>query len=99
MKRFLKKDIAALAEKALNAGNPYYRTHPECDRAELDAEYIKTASKDIECGYRDRMVGYYDKWYRYNRADEGRAYDLGVRKAVETEGCADGMRIIEDAYV
>ena len=94
MKRLLKATIAELAKKALDAGNPYYRTHPNELPEKLDKDYLETASKDILFGYRDRMVGYYDKWYRYNRADEGRAYDLGVRRAADTEGCAQEMRII-----
>lgn len=94
MRKLGKDAIKELAMTALERGNPYYRTHPRDDRAELDAEYLKTASKDVEFGYRDRMVGYYDKWYRYNRADEGRAYDLGVRRAACTNGCEPEMRII-----
>lgn len=38
--------------------------------------------KDFEAGYRDRKAHYYDKWYRYNRWDEGKAYDDGCQKAV-----------------
>ena len=39
--------------------------------------------KDKQKGYEDRMAGYYDKWYRYNRLDEGKAYDEGQRQAIE----------------
>ena len=40
--------------------------------AELNVkgEALKTAERDITIGYRDRLVGYYDKWYRYNRKDQ-----------------------------
>ena len=30
---------------------------------------------DYEFGQRDAKVGVYDKWYRYNRRDDGRDYD------------------------
>lgn len=33
--------------------------------------------KDIEQGMQDCKVGIYDKWYRYNRQDDGQAYDAG----------------------
>lgn len=32
---------------------------------------IKEKTSDEARGYRDRKAGYYDKWFRYNRADEG----------------------------
>ena len=63
-------------------------------KKELDAEYIVVAGKDIEQGFKERMVGYYDKWYRYNRADEGRAYDMGVKLATKEDGCKGEMIII-----
>lgn len=33
---------------------------------------------DYRMGYQDRMNHIYDKWYRYNRADDGAEYDRGV---------------------
>lgn len=36
---------------------------------------------DFEYGYRDGKLGTYDKWYRYNRKDEGKEYDMGIKKA------------------
>lgn len=33
--------------------------------------------KDYEAGKQDHKAGYYDKWYRWNRKDDGEAYDLG----------------------
>ena len=66
-------------------------------KAELDVEYLKTLEKDIKAGYHDRKVGYYDKWYRYNRYDEGRGYDAGVRMAVEEINCPVEFHIIEVA--
>lgn len=52
--------------------------------SELQAMREETARKDEKMGYNDRRVGIYDKWYRYNRADEGAAYDRGQRKAVDS---------------
>ena len=112
MKPITKAQIAELAAKALASGNPYIKAsvrymvdktpmfiHPSgtMTQEEIDAAYISTASKDIRFGYEARKVGYYDKWYRYNRADEGRAYDLGVRLAANTPGCPDEFHIIECA--
>ena len=50
--------------------------------------------KDKQRGYEDRMSGYYDKWYRHNRLDEGNAYDEGVRLAAKEIDCAESMYII-----
>ena len=38
---------------------------------------INTIIRDFENGQRDKVAGYYDKWYRYNRRDAGEAYDNG----------------------
>ena len=38
---------------------------------------------DIEAGQRDGKTGVYDKWYRYNRADDGEAYDIGIALAMK----------------
>ena len=59
-------------------------------------EYVKDAIyRDEERGFKDRMNGYYDKWYRYNRRDEGAAYDKGVQRAVESGKCKGDVFIIE----
>lgn len=50
----------------------------------VEVEVDDTSNQDFEKGFRDRMAGYYDKWYRYNRQDSGQAYDRGVESAVET---------------
>lgn len=55
----------------------------------------ETAKKDEAAGYRDRKAGYYDKWYRYNRADNGAAYDSGCVRAVNEGKCADDFHNIE----
>jgi len=46
-------------------------------------------------GYKDRLAGYYDKWYRYNRADDGAAYDRGCVRAVDTGKCPERFTLIE----
>lgn len=51
--------------------------------------------KDEEAGYNDRVNGYYDKWYRYNRRDNGAAYDRGCVKAVDGGLCSDEFTLIE----
>lgn len=108
-----KSVVEELAQKAIMSGNPYKQKAVQfyvdmrpmylyvgcrMTEAEIDAEYIKTAKKDIENGYKERMVGYYDKWYRYNRADEGRAYDLGVRYAADQPKCSAEFNIIPCIY-
>ncbi len=109
MKRITKEQVKTLAERALESGNPYIKqavkfgigskilykyAGEEMTLDEINAAYIETASKDIRYGYEQRGIGYYDKWYRYNRADEGRAYDLGAALAARTSGCKEEMKII-----
>ena len=38
---------------------------------------MKFMKSDYEFGYRSGKAGYYDKWYRYNRKDDGAQYDRG----------------------
>lgn len=33
--------------------------------------------KDYEAGQRDCKAGIFDKWYRYNRKDDGAEYERG----------------------
>lgn len=54
---------------------------------------------DEEIGYRERLLGYYDKWYRYNRQDDGAAYDRGVQLAVESGKCPDHFTLIEASSI
>lgn len=45
---------------------------------QLEADRRKAvAQADFNIAKRDCKNGIYDKWYRYNRKDEGYAYDLG----------------------
>ena len=46
-------------------------------------------------GYNDRKAGYYDKWFRYNRKDDGALYDKGVVRAVDSGKCPDYFTLIE----
>ena len=73
----------------------YLYANQSLTREEIDAAYYETALKDIKNGFKERMVGYYDKWYRYNHADQGWAYDTGVRMAADTEECPVEFNIIE----
>lgn len=111
MKKLSNKKVRELALESLRYGNPYVDDSVEYFRGytpiylwkdgksysleELNEFYIETAMKDIRCGYNDRMVGFYDKWYRYNHSDEGRAYDFGVREALNTEKCKENVQYIE----
>jgi hypothetical protein len=45
----------------------------------------QTNVNDFNCGKRDKKGGYYDKWYRYNRKDDGAAYDAGFKSIVFTK--------------
>lgn len=114
MKKITIKEIEALAVEALACGNPYtvgvtsyikagvrvYRCFGSTyTAAELDAEYLKTAGKDIRAGYEQRAVNYYDKWYRYCRKDGGRAYDLGVQLAASRDTSGEPLNIIELAIL
>ena len=105
-----KARIEELAQKALAAGNPYKKVATRFflgqetrylawgevkTEKELDEDYLVSARHEIEQGYKERMVGYYDKWHRYTRADEGRAYDLGVKEAVNDPKCSEEFHIIE----
>jgi len=50
------------------------------------AYQMTTQEKDRRQGYKERKAGYYDKWYRYNRMDDGAAYDDGVKMAIDEMG-------------
>ena len=61
-------------------------------------EVMKMAKRimtDEERGYKDRLAGYYDKWFRYNRSDDGAAYDRGCVRAVDAGKCPDHFTMIE----
>ncbi len=57
-------------------------------------EIIASRESDEQKGYKERMAGYYDKWYRYNRKDDGAEYDRGVKRAVDSGRCQDSVTII-----
>ena len=109
MKKITKAQIEQFAKEALLRGNPYIKkairynignvamylyAGQSMTKEEIDTAYLETARKDVKHGYEERSVGYYDKWYRYSRADEGRAYDFGVRFAASIGGCPEDMQII-----
>ena len=55
----------------------------------------KTQNADRIKGRNDRLSGVSDKWYRYNRSDDGAAYDKGVVDAANSGKCPEHFRIIE----
>lgn len=61
----------------------------------VESEYNEIRAKDERIGYADRMVGVYDKWYRYHRSDDGAAYDKGVQRATRENNCPADCEIIE----
>lgn len=76
---------------------PYYLdkiTNNVLSLSDLTSLTTANYEKDEQKGYEDRMAGYYDKWYRYNRLDEGRAYDLGVQRALKDSKCPEEMIIV-----
>jgi hypothetical protein len=57
---------------------------------------MTTERKDETQGRKDRKAGFYDKWYRYNRTDDGAAYDRGCVSAVNSGTCpVDRFTLIE----
>jgi len=54
-----------------------------------------TAKKDEKRGYSDRKAGFCDKWFRYNRQDDGAAYDRGCLRAVDSGKCPEYFTLIE----
>ncbi len=62
-----------------------------------EQEYKDHLNKDYNAGFRDRCVGIYDKWYRYNRLDGGAAYDRGQKAAVDeySDKLPDSFTVIE----
>ena len=52
----------------------------------------RTSTRDYKSGERDAEGGFYDKWFRYNRIDEGAAYDAGFQFATKHP---NGCQIIE----
>lgn len=87
------------AVKLFVGGEPrYIWATEEYDENGIREAYIETAMKDIKNGYNERMTGWYDKWYRYNHADCGRAYDAGVKKACTMPKCEDVCNFIECEY-
>lgn len=44
---------------------------------------IENTRRFYEAGKRDCTAGIYDKWYRYNTYQDGRAYDIGWMEANE----------------
>lgn len=50
---------------------------------------------DFKQGLIDAKAGIYDKFYRYNREDDGLDYDRGWKAAVITGIASDELTIVE----
>lgn len=82
---------------AIDGREMYIYAGKSMTREQIDEAYVETAVKDIQKGFEERMSGYYDKWYRYERMDCGIAYDTGQHLAAEREKCPKQFRVIEIA--
>jgi hypothetical protein len=63
--------------------------------SERDVETMR--AKNFKKGYAERMIGFYDKWYRCNAFDGGESYDGGVAEALKQPDCVPDCQIIECA--
>lgn len=45
----------------------------------------QTNYNDFKSGVTDKKAGVYDKWYRWNRSDNGTAYDNGFNSVSFTK--------------
>ena len=59
----------------------------------------KMESCDYKKGYKERMAGYYDKWYRYNHKDDGAEYDRGCSAAASDPKCPANVVIIPYNFI
>lgn len=106
----LKKAFADKAQELVQRYNPYIARATKyavgdvpmylyagksMTKEQIDDCYLETALHDMQRGYEERMVGFYDKWYRYSHADEGAAYDIGVRMAADNPKCRPECQYIE----
>ena len=53
---------------------------------------------DRKRGYEDRKAHVYDKWYRYNRFDDGKAYDEGCVRCVNEKHSAKWFKDDEEEF-
>lgn len=108
----LRKQFEEKARELVAAFNPYIKESikyyiamkpmflwrdKQYTKEEIDNAYYETALKHIENGFKERMVGSYDKYYRYTYADEGKAYDAGQEMATKHPKCPKECFIIEIA--
>lgn len=94
------------AKKKAEKFKPEWKFRAGYRASEADVDYAKrrglyvdsvndAEEDDIKYGYKDRMAGVYDKWYRYNRKDCGRNYDLGQRLAAKEKNAPENVHFIE----
>lgn len=110
LKKLSEEALKTAVAELVTAGNPYIgkaiqffidgqprfiRNDKVYTAEELNEIYEQVATRDIKVGYADRMVGYYDKWCRYVRADNGRAYDKGVELATKEDECSEHVTFIQ----
>ena len=77
-------------------GEPHYLVNGQSmTESELQGLTDEIAQSDEDIGYRDRMAGFYDKWYRYHHSDNGAAYDKGVKRAQTQPHCPAHCHVIE----
>jgi hypothetical protein len=108
----LQKQFEAKAKELATAFNPYIQQsipyaiggeprylwrEKSYTREQIDEEYVQTAIKHITSGYKERMTGYYDKYYRYTFSDNGAAYDAGCQMATQNPKCKKECTFIEIA--
>lgn len=60
-----------------------------------NAIFTPTQQREYDAGYRDRMAGYYDKWYRRYGSKDGKYYDLGVHSALQDGVKTENFTLIE----
>ena len=84
-KKITKAEAAVLAMTALRRGNPY-----------IEKSVVFQIDKSDRYLYADEIFTKeeIDKWYRYTRADNGRAYDIGAAYAANTGRCENNFTII-----
>ena len=64
----------------------------KCEDILIAPPKTATQESDFMAGLEDCKAGYYDKWYRHNRKDDGSAYDDGFHSVPLPE---IGVEIIE----
>lgn len=87
-------------QKFIRKDEVYYalgeNLYTEAELVAMDEERQKA---DEQKGYDDRNAHCYDKWYRYNRSDDGAAYDRGVVRCVNEKKSAKWLKEDENFFI